>query len=130
MLWLMLNPSTADEWKLDPTLRRCKAYAERWGFDGMHVRNIFAFRATEPKDMKDAPDPVGPENDWWLTRDLDKFERIVAGWGAHGTFMGRGDRVRDMLTLAGRPPLALRVTKGGMPQHPLYLPGDLEPFAL
>lgn len=117
-----LNPSTADETKDDPTIRRCIAFAKAWGYDGVVMLNLFAFRATSPSDMMKADDPVGPDNDGWLIDSMP--ERAVAAWGTHGTFMGRDRAVKQIL--AGRL-YYLRLTKDGHPSHPLYLPGTLQP---
>jgi len=66
--FLMLNPSTADESKLDPTCARARDYAERWGYGALIVTNVFGWRATDPTDMKAAKDPVGPGNDAAIVR--------------------------------------------------------------
>lgn len=89
------------------------------------MANLFAFRATDPKDMKRAADPVGPENDHTLRGLAEAAGVVVAAWGAHGTHAGRGAVVRKMLPRLHY----LRLTKDGHPGHPLYLPGDLTPIA-
>src|SRR4028119_2392792 len=61
--FVLLNPSTADARRDDPTIRRCANFARTWGFGGLEVVNLFAFRATHPTDLKCAADPVGPQND-------------------------------------------------------------------
>lgn len=127
----MLNPSTATHLKLDATLRRTKAYAIAWGFGGFEVGNLFAWRATDPKDMKAASDPVGPGNDELL---LERGRQIVAeggvvvaGWGTHGVYKGRCHVVRTMFRIAGVKLHYVRLSKDGHPCHPLYLPKDLQP---
>lgn len=65
-LFVGLNPSTADAERDDPTTRRCVRFARDWGFGGLLVGNLFAYRATRPRDLRAAAEPVGPENDWWL----------------------------------------------------------------
>lgn len=126
VLFIMLNPSTADATNDDATIRKCVAYAKRWGFGALCVGNLFAFRATDPKDMKAAADPIGPENDATLARLASEAGVIVAAWGAHGTHMSRDKAVMKMLPTIN----ALHVTKDGSPGHPLYLKGDSTPFPL
>lgn len=120
-----LNPSTADEREDDPTIRRCVAYAKAWGYDALCMLNLFAFRATDPRDMQRAADPVGPENDEWIVRTIDDGAGVVvAAWGCGGSFLGRDRQVWALV-----PGLhCLRVTKDGHPQHPLYLPKHLTPI--
>lgn len=124
-----LNPSTADESSPDPTVRRCIAYARGWGYGGLIMLNLFAFRATDPKDMKAEADPVGANNNRWL-RDQAGYVTlmggvVIAAWGTHGEHLGRSSDVVTLL--AGVPLYCLKVTKGGEPGHPLYLKGDLTP---
>lgn len=121
----MLNPSTADERQDDPTIRRCIAYAKRWGYGGLLIGNIFAFRSTDPKGLYATPDPVGPDNDFWLDKIARQADRVVCGWGVHGAHMGRGERV--LWWLRRYKPMALKITAEGHPGHPLYLRADLEP---
>lgn len=123
-----LNPSTADATRDDPTIRRCIAYAHRWGFGGVEVGNLFAYRATRPADLKRAADPVGPLNDVWLRRLVAREGALVlCAWGAHGTYRARGTALLDMLRECGRRAYALGVTAAGQPKHPLYLRADLTP---
>ena len=125
VLFVGLNPSTADETMDDPTIRRCISFARDWGYARLHMANLFAFRATEPRDMKNASDPVGPENDRHLLALANDSALTVAAWGVHGTFGGRHNAVRGMLPRLHY----LRLTKDGHPGHPLYLPGTLKPVA-
>jgi hypothetical protein len=118
-----LNPSRADAKVNDPSFTRMVNFAKAWGYDGLIVTNLFAFRATNPLDMKAAADPVGPLNDSALLSAHLTAKRTVAAWGAHGTYRGRDAQVRAML-----PDLQyLRLTKDGHPGHPLYLPAGLRP---
>ncbi|SFV31428.1 hypothetical protein SAMN05216456_1338 [Devosia crocina] len=123
--FIMLNPSTADEENNDPTIRRCISYAKHWGFGGLLIGNIFAFRSTDPKGLYSAPDPIGPENDDWLDTIANQAAAIVCGWGVHGAYQARGRAVLDRLS--HRKPMALKLTADGHPGHPLYLRKDLEP---
>ncbi|MDI6911503.1 DUF1643 domain-containing protein [Nocardioides sp.] len=127
--FVMLNPSTADAELDDPTIRRCVGFARTIGADGIHVLNLYAFRATKPEDLWKADDPVGPENDEYLARHAAAAARqcrpIIAAWGANA----RPARVAQVLALPGmRTALhAFGVTKHGQPRHPLYLPASARP---
>ena len=123
--FILLNPSTADERKDDPTVARCRRFAVAWGFGEVIILNAFAFRATDPKDMKACPQPVGEENDAVILKTLTAIQacggQVVCGWGNHGKFLERGQAVRTLLRdqsgVMGFPK-----TKLGEPSHPLYLP--------
>lgn len=119
-----LNPSTADARREDPTIRRCIRFARDWGGAGLVVVNLFAYRATYPVDLKAAPDPIGPRNDYWIRRIAAQAQIRVAAWGNHGMFMDRAAKVQRIL----RGKLCcLRQTAAGQPAHPLYLPAHLAP---
>lgn len=122
-MFVGLNPSTADEAADDPTIRRCIAFAKSWGYAALCMTNLFAFRATVPKVMMRAPDPVGPRNDCVLKERAGSAGIIVAAWGAHGQFQGRAAQVIALLPRLHY----LRLTKDGHPGHPLYLPASLTP---
>jgi hypothetical protein len=126
--FLMLNPSTADEVKLDPTCSRARDYAERWGFGALIVTNIFAFRNTSPEQMKAAADPVGPGNDAAIVSAAREAGIVVCAWGNHGAFLSRSARVLEKLKAHRVALHTLRVNAGGEPAHPLYLPGNLRPM--
>ena len=117
--FVLLNPSTADEDIDDPTIRRCINFAEQWGFSEMVVTNLFAIRATDPKDMKRAPMPIGPQNDGFLKRISLGAAKTVLAWGNHGAFQNRD---REVLAVLDRPLFCLGRTQTGQPKHPLYLP--------
>lgn len=123
VMFVGLNPSTADATLDDPTIRRCVAFARSWGFGGLMMTNLFAWRATDPMHMLSAKDPIGPENDMRLRAAYLNAKLTVAAWGAHGTHKGRDAAVRKMLPRLHY----LRLTKAGHPGHPLYLPGELKP---
>lgn len=124
--FLMLNPSTADESKDDPTIRRCIGFARTWGCEFLDVLNIFALRSTDPRALKGDADPIGPDNDSWLARAPHASRYIIAAWGNHGELHGRGEAVRRMLAPTAKLHY-LRLSKDGHPGHPLYLPADLKP---
>lgn len=117
-----LNPSTADENEDDPTIRRCIAFAKSWGFGGIAMLNLFAFRATDPAVMKSAPQAVGEWNDECLKRVTSVCGQTIACWGTHGAFLHRGALVRSMLFRRNLCHLGL--SKDGHPKHPLYLRAD------
>ena len=118
--FLMLNPSTADENVLDPTLKRCMSFAGQWGYGGMEIVNLFAYRATDPKKFKQVNDPVGPDNDSFIGLAEERNAMVVAAWGVHGTYR---DRVTEVLALRHfvEKWFCLGMTKHGEPRHPLYL---------
>jgi hypothetical protein len=127
VLFVCLNPSTADELRDDPTVRRCVGYAKRWGFSRLVVCNIFALRSTDPKALYGHPDPIGEDNDRHLLDETIRADRVVAAWGAHGGYKLRGATVLQMLLEATSEVHRLGQTKDGHPRHPLYLRADAEP---
>lgn len=122
--FLMLNPSTADDIDNDPTVERCERRASRLGFDILIVTNIFAWRDTDPRKMKQAEDPVGPDNDCWIQKAASESDMIVCAWGNNGLHRGRCNDVVKLIE--GYPLYCLKETSG-QPHHPLYLPYNLEP---
>jgi hypothetical protein len=125
--FLMLNPSTADETVLDPTCARARDYAERWGYGSLLVTNVFAWRATDPGEMRAAADPVGKGNDTAILRAARKAQLVVCAWGNHGQHLGRSSAVLRLLRGAGVALHVLQLNASGEPAHPLYLPGRLRP---
>lgn len=125
--FLMLNPSTADELRLDPSCTRARDYAERWGFGALIVTNIFAWRSTDPEAMKRARDPVGRGNDAAILRAAREAKLVVCAWGNHGAYLGRAAQVLERLRSAKVGLAYLRLNGAGQPAHPLYLPGSLKP---
>jgi hypothetical protein len=126
-MFIGLNPSTADEVNNDPTVRRCINFSKEWGYAGMFMMNIFAFRATDPHVMKAQADPVGEHNDFHLLNVAKNAGVIVAAWGVHGVHLDRESKVKSLL---GNRLKCLRLTKEGHPAHPLYLPKILTPVPL
>ncbi|MHB8260439.1 MAG: DUF1643 domain-containing protein [Bacteroidia bacterium] len=116
-----LNPSTADKVDDDPTMRRCVAFAKSWGYGGLYMTNLFAFRATKPEDMMKAIDPIGKENDKHLLEAEKTVNEVVFAWGIGGTFLDRDKQVLNLITKGHY----IALTKGGHPRHPLYLKSDL-----
>lgn len=118
--WIMLNPSTADASIDDPTIRRCIAFSRSWGCAGMAVVNLFAFRATDPRQLMKASDPVGEHGNVYI----DHWARAttgptVAAWGNWGAMNNRGRNVALMLEVLGHRLHCLGTTKDGHPKHPL-----------
>lgn len=127
---VMLNPSKADGKTDDPTIRKVVGFAQRWGYSEILVVNLFAYRATDPKVLKtlSKEQAIGPENDVYIGAALADADGVVVAWGANGGLFDRDDEVLamiDTMTLAA--PSAFRITKKGMPEHPLYVPYDLPP---
>jgi hypothetical protein len=123
VLFIMLNPSTADELTDDPTIRRCIGFARYWGFGSLAVGNLFAYRTTSPGELCASPDPVGSKNDRWLTRLHEESSLTIAAWGNQGRLLGRSSAVASILT--GLHILGLTVL--GEPRHPLYVRSDVVP---
>lgn len=127
LLYVMLNPSTATEAQNDPTVERCERRARALGCGAFAVVNLFAFRATDPRALRRAPDPVGAKNDTALGRAVDWTDRVICAWGNHGGHLGRSAQVRERLAQAGKPLLHLGLTAQGEPRHPLYVGYAVEP---
>ena len=127
LLFVGLNPSTADARVDDPTVRRCIRFAQTWGYRSVALGNLFALRSPSPRLLRGADDPVGPENDVWLDALVGAADRVVAAWGTRGSLR---DRDREVLPRLGSPG-ALGVTGGGHPRHPLYLRRDvrIQPYS-
>jgi hypothetical protein len=126
VMFVGLNPSTADEQEDDPTVRRCVGFARKWKFGGLILVNLFAYRSTDPHGLLEADDPVGPGNDKHIVASARAAERVVLAWGTKGCLLDRDERVLSLLPGAH----CLGVTKDGHPKHPLYLAGKtgLRPF--
>jgi hypothetical protein len=126
--FVMLNPSTADALQDDPTIRRCVGFARAWGCGGIVVVNLFAWRATDPRELWMAADAEGPDNDRHITEAVIECHPVIAAWGVGGRMGFRDQDVLRLIQSAGRPwPLCLGRTKGGHPRHPLYVPADTMP---
>jgi hypothetical protein len=128
-LFVMLNPSTATEVQNDPTVERCERRARALGFGAFRVTNIFAFRATDPRVMRAAADPIGPDNDAAILASVPWADTVVCAWGNHGLHLNRGEAVHEMLRQAGAPLTHLGLTGQGQPRHPLYVGYDQTPVA-
>ncbi|MDW4498380.1 DUF1643 domain-containing protein [Sulfitobacter sp. D35] len=125
--FVMLNPSTATEAQNDPTIERCQRRAVRMGFGAFRACNLFAWRATDPADLRRAQAPVGPGNDAAILACADWADLLIVAWGVHGAHRARGAEVAARLGAAGYAMHHLGLTRKGHPRHPLYLRYDLEP---
>ena len=123
-MFICLNPSTADEIEDDPTVRRCIGFAEMWGYGALCMTNLFAYRATNPKDMQETKYPIGSENDHFLKSIAASANIVIAAWGSKGNFLQRDKTVISLIPNKH----VLRLTKDGYPMHPLYLPKNLKPI--
>lgn len=126
VLFIGLNPSTADHKKDDPTIRRCVAFARAWGFGAMEIVDLFAYRATYPTDLKRSSDPVGRNNDCWIRQGIQRCDLAIACWGNDGKFMQRGHVIASKF----HDLQCLRMNQSRQPAHPLYLKADLKPIPL
>lgn len=125
-MFIGLNPSTADESINDPTIRRCINYAKDWGYGAMIMANIFAYRSTDPKGLKEVSDPIGPENDASIIKIAWEAAVVVLCWGGHGKYLNRGNTIVQLLK--DKVPLKCIEVGNGFPKHPLYLKKDLAPI--
>lgn len=132
LAFIMLNPSTADVEKNDPTVERCEQRARRNGYGGLIVVNLMAYRATDPEELYRMPGlnrggPDTPENaaaiEWALSSDV----RVICGWGTHGPKLADPNRVIEAAKGLDTPLYCLRKNADGSPGHPLYLPYAAKP---
>jgi hypothetical protein len=126
-LFIMLNPSTATEVQNDPTVERCERRARALGFGAFRVTNIFAWRDTDPRKMRMAQDPVGPENDVAILDGTVWANKIICAWGTYGAHLNRGVAVHDLLRTTRCELHHLGLTKDGHPKHPLYIAYTQQP---
>lgn len=124
VVFVGLNPSTADGKQDDPTIRRCIGFAKRWGYGSLCMLNLFALRTPYPQNLLTHPEPVGPENDEYLRTQCEEADLVIVAWGAHGGYLGRDEEVLPLL----KAPQALGLTKAGMPRHPLYMHKESMPL--
>ncbi|GAA3984635.1 hypothetical protein GCM10022407_32050 [Hymenobacter antarcticus] len=122
----MLNPSTADAFQDDPTIRRCIGFARAWGFGGLEVVNLYSFRTSFPAELKKAAQPNGTDNDAHLLEAVAGAAQVIAAWGNHGD-SGRVAALMQQLRAAAGQVLCLGQTRTGAPRHPLYVPAATQP---
>lgn len=126
-LFVMLNPSTATEVQNDPTVERCERRARALGFGAFQVTNIFAWRDTDPKKMRKAIDPVGPENDAAILQGCGWADQVICAWGTHGEHLDRGSDVERLVRGTEAALYHLGLTQAGHPKHPLYIAYTQQP---
>lgn len=117
VVWIMLNPSTADAFTNDPTVAR--VVRRSLDFDRVVILNLWALRSPYPRVLREAADPVGPDNDEVIRRFVSEAETVVAAWGAFAAFAP--ERIAHVRALVDRPMLCLGFTLNGQPRHPLYV---------
>ena len=130
VVFVMLNPSTADESENDPTIRKCMGYAERWGYKKLVVVNLFGYRTPSPKALKQAYQAginvEGPDNGEHILKAIHEAREVVCGWGNNGTIGNMGIKTLKMMYGQGILPCCLKVSKMRQPYHPLYLKWEQE----
>lgn len=126
--FILLNPSTASEFRNDPTVARCEGRARRGGFGGFDVINLFAFRATRPEDLRTAAEPVGAANTETVLAVSRAAATVVCGWGLHGAHLGQGAAMRGLLAARGIRLWHLGLTRDHHPRHPLYVANAVQPL--
>ena len=124
VVFIGLNPSTADEEVDDKTIRKCIGYAKRWGYGKLIMANLFAFRSTDPSLLKRVEEPVGPDNDSYIQKCVSESNLVIACWGNHGKLLNRDKVLMDSLPNL----VCLKRNKNGTPHHPLYLSKDITPM--
>ena len=129
LVFVMLNPSTADAEKSDPTVNRCRGFARDWGYNGLLVVNLYGYRATDPCHLTRVDDPVGPSNNAILKTVFKTHRKVVCAWGNNADWT-RAYEVLDLMAAAKTETYCLGVTGHGAPKHPLYLnrKTQMEPF--
>lgn len=120
-LFVMLNPSTADEYDDDPTVRRCEGFARDFDHSALIVANLYGLRATDPAELASAIDAVGPTTDEWLLYLSKRAKRVIVAWGSHRLVRGRSRIVYDYLRRDHPTVWCLGKNADGQPKHPLYL---------
>lgn len=132
IMWLMMNPSVATEYGDDRTVAKCQRYARGWGYGAMFVGNSFGYRCTDQKRLLEVSDPVGPGNDKALLAMAKEADKVILAYGSptHPSLKAQGNNVALALHMAGITLYVMRLSKGGRPEHPLYLPAALEPALL
>lgn len=116
LLFIGLNPSCANDLSDDNTSRVCINYAKRWGFGGLVMANLFAYRTPKPSELFDAQKPIGGENNEHLQRLQKEVGLVVCAWGNDGVYLNRNLEVLSFL----KQPYSLKILKSGQPGHPLY----------
>lgn len=128
VLFVGLNPSTADAKLDDPTIRRCVGFAKLWGFSWLLMGNVYAFRSTDPKNLQIVENPVGPRNRDELDKMMAASELVIAAWG-NNPLTAEAKEIADWVVKQGKVK-CLGQNKNGTPKHPLYIAASTEPREL
>lgn len=133
IIWIMMNPSTADHKKNDPTIQKIMRYSKRWGYAAAVVLNIYAYRTSRPENLpQQESDRIGRSNDWWIETMLRYAKRknvpVICAWGAK--HKERGHWVRDIAADHGLQLQCLEIALNGEPKHPRFLSEGLHPRRL
>lgn len=127
ILWIMLNPSTADEHVNDRTISRCIDFSKRWGYSGLMIGNLYGLRTPKPTELFKHPDPLGKDNDFYLGYMIASANAILVAWGSDAE-LERARTVHDMIRQRSKlQPMCLAMNEDGMPRHPLYVRAETEP---
>lgn len=124
--FIMLNPSTANAQTDDPTIRKVVAYAKKWGFGGIMVTNLFAIRSSNRSRILYTADPIGPENDNYISTTARSYDPVICAWGTYGCYKNRSKVVINMLQNVGVKLYKIELCKNGEPGHLLFLPLNLK----
>ncbi|MAV63977.1 MAG: DUF1643 domain-containing protein [Pelagibacteraceae bacterium TMED124] len=124
IMFIGLNPSTANEYVNDPTIIRCIKFSKNWGFGSLYMVNLFSIRTPHPSDLEKKTDIVGKKNDYWILKTSKKVSKSIACWGNYGSLNDRDLEVKKLI----RNLFYLKLNKSGQPAHPLYLKSHIEPF--
>lgn len=123
--FIMLNPSTADAEQDDPTIRKCIGFAKNMGYGGIHVTNLFAYRATDPSDLAKCPSPIGPDNGNFIEAGILSAPVTICAWGSNKMAAALAPKLAVVLKKCRA--MALRINRDGSPAHPLYVPYSVDP---
>jgi hypothetical protein len=123
----MLNPSTADQIKNDPTVERCQRRTKAMGYGGMVILNLYAIRSTSPAAIRTCAAPIGPATDNHIRAYVSVHKNVICAWGAHAK-MDRAEHVLKILGECNANLFHLGLTLGGYPRHPLYAAYSTEPI--
>lgn len=116
LLWVLYNPSTADETEDDPTLRRCIHFSQAWGYGGLRIVNLYSLRSPHPATLKDHPAPNGPDHDTHVQKALSTYKDVICAWGL------QGGPISSHFSPGTHRIFHLGLNRDGSPKHPLYLP--------
>ncbi len=123
VVFIGLNPSTADENNDDRTIKKCIKYAKDWGYGGIYMINLFSFRATNPNKMLSALNPTNDENDKYIEKYINIGKKVICAWGNDGSFQDRNNDITNKF----KDLYCLKLNQTGQPAHPLYLEDNLKP---